>query len=429
MSETKKESSEKGKSGFRQTVRKIVIRFFIPACIILAAVLTAKYQMSTAPKAERRKPARQGKLVTVGNINQTDTVTYIEAMGTVRPARRTTLSPEVTGRLLYVSEEVIPGGIVKKDQELFRVDSRDYETAVETGKSDLAKARHELKLEEGKQDLARQEYQMLNDQVEGQDRELILRKPQLASARASVQAAQANLEKAKLDVRRCSIEAPYNGIITQKNTDLGAIVSSSSSMAEMIGTDEYWIEVQVPVDKLKWIDVPKNSRRKGSLVKVYNEFAWDEGTHRQGHVLRLRGQLEEQGRMAQLLVSVPDPLGLTESKSEEPRLLVGSYVKARIRGKKLEDVVGIERKYVHNGDEVWIMNDQNRLEIRKVKIAFRDKKKVYIKAGITPDEQIVTSDMAAPIDGMALRVENSDERDISLDISEVSNKVSDSNEQ
>ena len=327
-------------------------------------------------------------------------------MGTVIAARRTTLAPEVSGKIVKMSEFVIPGAIVSKGQQLVKIDPRDYETIVEKNRGSLAQTRMNLRLEQGNQEIAEQEYQMLSEQVDGRYKELVLRQPQLNNAQAALDAAQASLEKAKLDVKRCTIEAPFNGIIEQKHIDLGAMVSPSAPLVTVVGTDAYWVEVLMPVDKLRWIRIPGAKETEGSPVRVFNEFAWGDDVYRQGRILRLQGNLEEKGRMARLLVEVKDPLALTEENSEKPQLLIGSYVEVAISGKKLSNVIAIDREYVHNGNEIWLVDSDDQLNIRPVDIVFGNRNTVYVKDSLSAGRQIVTSDIAAPVEGMALRTEN-----------------------
>ncbi|MBL7214915.1 MAG: HlyD family efflux transporter periplasmic adaptor subunit [Phycisphaerae bacterium] len=383
---------------------RIVVTWIIPAVIVIGALAFAKHQIDTRPKAERQKPPQQARLVTVQTAQQTNHQTVVSAMGTVVPAKQITLSPEVGGRIVFVSPLVIPGGAIQKGQTLIRIDSRDYETVVKQRESEVTKAQLNLKLEQGNQLVAQQEYEMLDDIVQDQDEELVLRKPHLEQAKAALEAAKSALAKAQLDVARCTITAPFNAVIQDKFVDVGAQVTASSSLLTLMGTDEYWVQVKVFVDELGWLTIPENNQQIGSSVKVYNSAAWGEGVYRDGMVLRLLGQLEEEGRLAQLLVSVKDPLSLENDLSDVPPILVDSYVRVDIEGTMLETVFGIKRDYLRDGDNIWIMNDEDRMEIRPVEVVFREKQMVYLSDGLQAGDRIVTTDISSPVDGMLLRL-------------------------
>jgi len=188
--------------------------------------------------------------------------------------------------------------------------------------------------------------------------------------------------------------------------DIGAQVSTGVALASLVGTDEYWIELSVPVDELRWIGIPGFNSAEGSPARVYHEAAWRAGTHRPGRVVRLMTDIEPEGRMARLLVSVEDPLLLNGTREGQP-LILGSYVRVEVEGAPLAGVFRVPRTAVHNGNEVWVMNPEGLLDIRTVRIAWSGNEEVYVSDGLEDGEQIVTSDLAAPVQGMALRTADS----------------------
>ena len=360
--------------------------------------------MDTRPEAQRRPADRQARLVTAEPVRIETRAAVVHAMGTVRPATEITLTPEVTGLVTFMDAGVLPGGEVKAGQVLYRIDSRDYEAVVQQRQSEVARAALRLRLEQASQTVARQEYELLGDLIDDQDRDLVLRKPQLQEAQEALDAARAALEKANLDVERCTIRAPFNAVIKVKFADVGARVSATVPLAVLMGTDEYWVETLMPMDQLRWIEFPDGSGRHGSAVRVSNPSAWQAGQFRLGHVLRLLGQLEEAGRMAQLIVSVPDPLGLA-GDSALPPLLVGGYVRVQIEGVAIPDVAVLPRAFLRDGDRVWVMSAQDKLEIRPAEIIFRGRETVYVSRGLLDGERVVTSDLPAPVEGMPLRLD------------------------
>ena len=384
---------------------RFLFKVVLPLACVVGAVLIAVVLIKTGPKAKRQKPPQQARQVTVETLRRTDAQALIHETGTVVPARQTSLSPQVSGRVIAMRPEVIPGGLIKEGQELVRIDSRDYEAIVTQRENELTKAELAFKLEQGNQKVAAQEYTMLGDMVDESERELVLRKPYLTQAETSVAASRAALAKAKLDVERCRVQAPFNAVIQNKSVDLGTQVSSSSALLSIIGTDEFWVDVKVSEEMLQWFDIPVEGQEGGSPVTVRNELVWGKDAFRRGQVLRLMGQLETQGRQAQLLVSVKDPLCLTDAFASKPKLLIGSYVSVEIAGRPLKNVFAVRRDHLHDGDFVWIMNDQSRLEIRPVTIIFRGPEVVYVTEGVADGEKIITSDISAPVEGMLLRLE------------------------
>ena len=326
-------------------------------------------------------------------------------MGTVRPGREIKLHPQVSGEIIKVSDDFVPGGRFQAGEEILRIDPTDYKLVVQQRLSDVAQAQSNFQIELGRQTVAEREYELLGEMIREEDRDLVLRKPQLESVQAALDTAEAALEQTLLDLGRTRVRSPFNAIVKSRNVDLGTIVTSANPLATLVGTDEYWVEVLVPVDQLKWILIPRSNAEKGSVVRVYNESAWGTEAFRTGHVIRLASDLEEEGRMAQLLVSIKDPLALTPGASEQPLMMIGSYVRVEIEGTTLDSVMAIDRKLIRDGDLVWIMNEDHQLEIRPVEILFRGRDHILISQGIEPNERIIVTDLAAPVSGMPLRTQ------------------------
>ncbi len=393
-----------------------IARILISALILVGAFAAYRYQMNTSPRAGRKKPPPQARLVQVIPTRKADCTTTVTGDGIVMPAQQVTLRPQVTGRLVEVSDDVIPGGIVKAGQKLMAVDHRDYEILVRQRQYDVANAVKNLKVEQGNQAIAQQEYELLGEEISNEDRELVLREPQLASAQAAEESAKAALQKAQLDLTRCDIVAPFNSIIQDKQADLGATVSVNTNLMTLIGTDEAWIEVKVWIDKLKWLTIPHQNGDSGSKVKIHNTLAWGADRYRTGRVVRLIGELETQGRLARLLVAVDDPFCLKPENRNMPQLLMGSYVSAEIEGKTLTSVFPIKWSHLRGeNNKVWIMDNENKLEIRPVQVLFRDSDQVYINEGLSEGENLVVTDIAAPVEDMPLRVASLEEENPSSD--------------
>jgi hypothetical protein len=118
-------------------------------------------------------------------------------------------------------------------------------------------------------------------------------------------------------------------------------------------------------------------------------------------VLRLGSELVEGGRLAKLWVAVDDPMAL-RSEQPLPKLLLGSWVRVELGGREL-DALPLRRDLLRDGDRVWIMDADGRLEIRSLKIAARLRDRVLVSEGLKGGERVVASELAWPVAGMALR--------------------------
>jgi hypothetical protein len=182
--------------------------------------------------------------------------------------------------------------------------------------------------------------------------------------------------------------------------DIGSQVSGQEKLAELVGTDEYWIQASIPVERLSWIKIPRNSAESGSKVRVL----YRNTDERAGRVIKLLGALETEGRMARILVEVQDPLGLKTAGNNQLPLLIGEYVRIEIEGRRLQNVYRIPRAALRDDANLWIVSNDGKLDIRKVDIVWRDTQTVLLREGLEPDERLIVSDLPSPIKGMPVQV-------------------------
>jgi len=378
----------------------------ISLLVLAAGGLAAKYFIDTGPKPKQRPPRQSGTLVKVMPMAPSSQRVVVPAMGTVVPARRIVLQPRVTGEIVEISSALIPGGLLKAGQAVLKIDPTDYELAIKRLDGEVARAELALQLELGQQAIARSEYDLLSETrpIASPDRDLILRVPHLATAKSVLAAAKAAKAKGELDLARTTISAPFNATVLEKYVDKGTQVTPASRLAAITGTDEYWLRVSVPISRLKWLTIPKTGSSKGSAVRVFDDTGWAPGAYRAGHVTRLLGQIETEGRMARVLVTVPDPLALGPDKAGKPAMLIGTLLRVEIDGAELDGVYAIPRTALRDGSKVWVLDEDNTLDIRTVEVAWRDRERVLVRSGLGAGDRLITSDLAAPVEKMPLKV-------------------------
>ncbi|MGA9575704.1 MAG: efflux RND transporter periplasmic adaptor subunit [Lysobacterales bacterium] len=377
--------------------------------ILLLAVAATFMIFMTEPTAQRTSASkRTAMLVDVTGLERGTFRPNITAMGVVVPEQEIVLRPRISGEIVSISASFTPGGFVEEGAVLLRIDPADYEVNLLQRKSELLQATSDLELELGRQDLAKRDYQALEGTISSEYKTLVLREPQLNTAKARVDAAQAAVRRAELDLARTWIRAPFAAHIITREANVGSQVSPGETLGQLVGIESYWVEASVPVSDLRWIGFPDASEQTGSSAQIRNRAAWPDDTRREGKVHRLIGALEDQTRLARVLLTVADPLAHQPGSAGLPPLMVGSFVEASIEGKPIEDVIRMDRDFVRQNDTVWLIED-GVLRIRAGNIVFRDQEHVYISAGLAMDDRVVTTNLATVIDGSPLRLEGAAE--------------------
>ncbi|MES1950145.1 putative H+-transporting two-sector ATPase subunit beta (ArcA-family protein) [Salinisphaera sp. S4-8] len=376
----------------------------LPALVLVAGVIIAFAILGSAPSAPKGKPReRQARLVTVTPAEAAPATLDFSANGTVEAADSTTLRPRVSGQIVALTDKLAPGTRFEQSDVLARIDPTDYELALASARTDLANARAALRVEQGQQAVAKRELALVGSEVSADERDLALRGPQLEQAQADVEAARTAVEQARLDLERTKIRAPFAGIVTERSASLGDVVTTSDTLATLAATDTYWVDVSMPVDQLRFIHAA-DAQRAGTPAQIYYPDGWGADAFLPAEVLRIQPALETSGRMARVLLQVPDPLG--DNTPADTQLLIGAYVRAALEARLPADSVLIDSAFVHEDNNVWVMDENDHLDIRSVNIIYRDANQTVVSAGLAPGEAVISSELTAPIQGMPVRVES-----------------------
>lgn len=389
-------SGKEEKTDFASQLIKILLIFLIAGGISAVFILTRpaphKKQINLLPTS-----------VTVTTVDRAEGNISIDAMGVVKPLQELKIISEVGGRVEWINSKLIPGGFIRKGDIIAKIEKTDYEIAIEQAKANLANARKDLLVEEGAARSAQVMEDMSKISASKQARELRLRIPHIEAAEANLVAAEKLLEQAQKDLKRTDIVAPFPIIVESKDIEIGNYVSKLSVIAEAVGTSAYWVEVTLPVSKVYYLNLPGVNAEKGSEAEIIFKSTNGKSAVKMGRVVRLFGSLDSLGRMAKVLIEVNDPLGI-ESGDMDEMLLLNSYVQVKIKGHDLSKMIKLPREYLRDGDTVWIVDDRQKLLIRKVEIAWRDKDNVYITSGLSKGDAVITSSNFVPIEGMKVTV-------------------------
>lgn len=383
-----------------------ILAAMLPLLIIGVGIAGASYFLKTGPKAAKQPPKKVTPLVGVEPVQFKAEQIVVSAMGTVVPSRKIDLKTSVAGEVIWTNPSFTEGGLLKKGDIVLKIDPVDYRLRIIEREAQVAQAQYALELELGHQDVARREWDILGKgkSVSRADHDLALRKPHLQKVRAELKAAQAMLDQEKKNLERTIVKTPFNAMVGDRKVDVGSHVTAQSTLATLTGTDRYWVQTSIPMDRLDWIDVPRQNDRTGSKVTVYQGGTPSRNDSWEGSVVRLMGDLDPKGRMARILVAIDDPLKLSSDSTRSRPLIMGAYVHAEITGRKVDRVARLIRPTVHENNTVWIMQDDGTLSVRTVSILWRDNDAVLVDQGILPGEKLIVTDLAAPVDGMQIRV-------------------------
>jgi len=381
----------------------VIARLVVPGLLLVASVACAGLMFAMRGSAEQSAPETNPARVEVVVVSAADRTARVEATGVVEPARQVNVIPQVTGAITWLSPEAVPGGRVTEGEVFARIDGRDYGLALDQAQSSVRAAQLELELERGRADIAEKEWELLRGDRDPASAPLALRGPQLEVAQQSLTSAEAARQRAQIDLSRTRFTAPFNAMVASESLEIGQVVAPGAAIATLVGTDEFWVTVSIPVSELGAVQLP-GPDTPGSQALVRQDLGGGDGIVRTGEVTRLLAQLDSQTRTAQLQVTIPDPLATPEGGLP---LLPGAYVDVVLEGRTMTDVVEVPRQALHGGDTVWVVEGtegNGLLRQREVAVGWRQAETVFVTDGLSSGDRVVTSPMAVPLDGMPVQV-------------------------
>ncbi len=382
----------------KQSMKTNIIRLLLPLVILAVGAGISRWVAKKAPTAERHAVDKPVPLVEVQPLEPRARKAVIEGTGLATPAQQVIVIPQVTGEVVHVSKAMVPGGRVKKGDLLVRIDPRDYKLAVEQQNGNLRSAELEVEREQAQQELAIHEWQVLGES--GAPPPLFSRESQKAAAEANLGAGQRGLDRAKLNLSRTSLRAPFDATVISENVDLGQVVGPQSQLARLIGTDQMWVMVAISVEELSLISIPGVNAEHGSTVEVRQRLSNGKYIVRPGQVTRLVNQLDDRTRRAQVVVTVDDPFNPERGLP----LLSGAHVQVAIEGQRFDQVYTLPRQTVYEGNVVWVMGKEDKLERRQVTVAWGDADNVYVTSGVAAGDRLVLTRQSNPIAGTKVAV-------------------------
>lgn len=390
---------------------KDFFKFMLPLILIIGSIVTVvglvTYQNSKS--AERKQDNDKKVLVDTIEAEIVSLNFSVESQGTVRPRTETSLVSEVSGKIVSVAPEFVAGGFFRKDEMLLQIDPSDYEAGLKRAEAALASRKAKLADETARSEQALKDWKNMGKKGEPSD--LGLRKPQMADAKANVSAAEADVQKARRDLERTRITVPYDGLVRQKQVDIGQYVTPGTRLAVTFAIDTAEVRLPLTHRNLDFLDLPSETEVKTSdktfpPVTLSAERAGKTNTW-QARIIRTEGVVDETSRVIYAVAQVIDPYGVL-GQSDQQELKIGTFVNASIEGLPANNVVVLPRYVLRADNTVLVANAKNELEILPVIVLRAEPKQVYLSSGIEGGAKVIITTLDAPVPGTRLAIRGED---------------------
>ncbi|MDF1662310.1 MAG: biotin/lipoyl-binding protein [Planctomycetota bacterium] len=427
-------------------LKKLLILPPLFLAAIIAGVMISKKEGS--PRAPAKERAFAVRSLTIRPMT---VVPRASGQGVVRPVKSWSVVAKVAGTILSIHESFRQGALVPEGTVLVEIDKRDYKLALAqtTAKINEASARlteitttekslaASIKIEKAALRLAQKKYDnnsKLNKKnivsesvMDASERELLQQQANLQRLQntvaelptkrlvinAQINSLEGTLALQKLDIERSTIRAPFPLRIRSVNVEKEQFVSRGQVLGDCDGTDAAEVPANLTLDQvrplvhqLRFKEILAAKGDSLKLAKAFNlsaEIKLRDGRMTSKWKARFKGTLgatDPRVRTLGFLVVVDKPYSKV-IPAKRPPLFRGLFVDVEFRGPKMNNCIVIPRSALH-GDQVYLIDEKQRLKKRAVIINFRQQDFVVLSEGLKAGERIIVSDPIPAIEGMLI---------------------------
>ncbi len=373
----------------------MIRHFIIPVFILGIFLFLAATLMATAPVLEPSSVEKLATTVRVVEIQPKSVQLKVNSQGSVMPSTESQLIPEVSGKVSWMSPNLVAGGYFDDQEILIRVDDSDYKTKLDRAQANLTRA--EAEQQHNEFEYRRMQSLVKRNLVSRSQLENSLRAYRVAEA--SLQDATANFNQAEQDLARTQIRAPFAGLVRSENVDIGQFVSRGSPIATIYAGNQAEVRLPIADRQLAFLNIPVNIR--GEIPQEFQpevtltaQYA-GQTLEWKGNIVRSEAEIDISSRMVQLVARV-------ESTSNPVPLSIGLFVSAEIQGLAAKNVVVLPREALRNDNQVLVVDDENRLRFRKIETLRLYQDDLLVQAGLEAGERVCISPLQTAIEGMVV---------------------------
>ena len=442
-------------------LRKLLI---LPPVLLGVAVLV--YMTSSKKAPQQTPPKERITQVRYIQVSPSDFLPRAKGFGSVSPARVWNAVAQVSGQIEYVDPGFKKGAVLLANTEIIRISKKDYEIAINQAKANIRSAEAKLKelgvteknnqaalkieeqsLKIKKQELARkkallQRGTIAQASVDQEQRDLLAQEKrvvdlqntirllptQIEAQKSQIEINNIQLETAKRDLGHTSIRLPFSARISEANVEVTQYVGVGTTLGKSDGIKTAEIEAQFPQGHLRRMlnTFPKTAKqpltlradtferitKKLGLYAIVRLKSGLQTVEWRAKVLRTSDTIDPKTRTVGVIVAVEDHYKKVVPGIRPP-LVKGMFVEVELRTKVQPNQVIVPRSAIHNGN-VYILNNENRLEIKPVTVALSMENFSVIKNGLKAGDKVIVSDLVPAIPKMLLN--GHDDKDLSQNL-------------
>ncbi|HTR66290.1 MAG TPA: efflux RND transporter periplasmic adaptor subunit [Terriglobales bacterium] len=342
--------------------------------------------------------AARPPVVEVGSVVQKSVPISSEWVGTLDGYVNAQIQPQVTGYL--TKQDYREGSLVHKDDVLFEIDPRPFQAALDQAKAQLAQAEAQLGAAalNVKRDIPEAQAQAIPQSQLDNDTQAKL------AAKAAVEAGQAAVEQAQLNLGYTKVRSLIDGIAGIAQVQVGNLVTPSTVLTAVSQVDP--IKAYFPIGSAEYLRIASrvglgtvNLLSRADPIPLQLLLPNGETYHHNGKILFANRQVDSQTGTIQIVGAFPNPGNILRpgqtcriqavTEIEKDALLVPQRAVTELQG----------------GYQVAVLGPGNRVAIRDVQVGEQVGSLWIIRQGLKPGQRVIAEGTQVVRDGMVVTPE------------------------
>lgn len=321
--------------------------------------------------------------VTVALPVQQEVTKYLEYTGTTAPLQSVDIRARVPGFLTKICFE--PRAKVKVGDLLFVIDPRQYEATVKEANGNLAARKAESKLAQTELEISRQ----LESKEAISALRLEKRTAESDVAGSHVELAEADLEKAKLDLEWTQVTSPIDGRVSRNLVDVGNLVGAGEKTLLTTVVDDDSVYAYFNVTELDLLPILRrrvkelaSSEKPPSELPVYMGLADEVGYPHEGRFDFADTKVDPSTGTIQVRAIFSNPDGM---------LMGGMFVRVRVPVEKQKALLvpDVAVQFDQGGRYVLVLNDENIVQQKRIRMGQQVERMRVLEEGIAAADRVI----------------------------------------
>ncbi|GJD56287.1 MULTISPECIES: efflux RND transporter periplasmic adaptor subunit [Methylobacterium] len=374
----------------------------LPAAVLKALPASLAGRLAAAPpsgaEADQKGPGEPEFAVGVVEAKMATVPISFDYTGVIVSPQDAALQPRVTGAIIERPFE--PGGTVKKDQVLFRIDPRPFEVALKDAKAQSERAKAALEFAEAEV----QRTDTLADKGYATQQRLQQLESNRTSAKSQVQAAEAAIARAQLDLDYAVIKAPFDGRASLSGINIGDLVTANATnLVSVVQIDPIDVQVALSTDDSKAVRAAMQGG--GAALTVLGD---DDEPGREAKVYKLDNRFDPATARRLIRAKLANADGL---------YLPGEFIRTRLQVGRKERLLVPTRALSAQLDQriVWSIGADCRISMRPVETGGSYGDQTEIVSGLKPGTRIASDHLQRLSQNLCVGVRPAAKADIAQD--------------